>query len=217
MIFLNESISDINIYDYSPLELTIYAGSLNLNKIRSIEYFWYDGTSNTTLYKPITSISNNLEDGDPKKIKQKKVFTNTLSVSSFTNKIKIYTFGSADPIIFNLNVNLNYPNVDYYTTGEYNNPIFENFHLIKTKMFGPENEILYTFEASGYERNYILNSLVNWKIKPKEIIPIKKLNKVFNISEPYNVNFSNNPSISAIPYSFTGNSDSDASLYQLYP
>ena len=41
---------------------------------------------------------------------------------------------------------------------------FDEVHLIGTRMFGTENEILYMFESIN--PNYILPVLVNWKTRP---------------------------------------------------
>ncbi len=50
------------------------------------------------------------------------------------------------------------------STGSY----FNELHLVGTRMFGTENEVLYMFESTN--PNYILPVLVNWKARPIENI-----------------------------------------------
>jgi hypothetical protein len=216
-IVLESDNPTINITDQmSPLTLTINPYDLNLSrKIREIEYIWYDGTIDHITYKPDVIINNIDKGDDPKNFPQTKVFTNTKTLSTFNNIINIYTFGSSEPIVFNINITLNYPNIDNYE-GIYD-PFFENFHLIKTKMFGLNNNILYTFEGNGYNKTYTLMSLVNWKNKPNNILSVSELNKKINILEPYNVNFSNNASVSSTSYLTLSNSDNDNTILRIFP
>jgi hypothetical protein len=198
----------------SPLELTIILTDISVDKkIRAIEYCWYDGTIDYISYKPSASRLP-LESGDPRNFPQTKIFTNTKTVSSFNNTINVYRFGTDELITFNINIKLYYPTISFRSINDFD-PFFSNFNLIKTKMFGLDNNILYTFE--GDSNPYILMTMVNWKKRPEEPISTKKLNKIFNISEPYSKNFSNNPSVSATTYSLLSNTDNTDTISTIFP
>ena len=93
--------------NYAPFLLTvdpfnISSTLLNNKKIRKIDYIWGDGTTTSILYKPDLN-----QDSDPKKYPQtKKFLTKDTTISVYNVIIKIYTFESANPKVFNITLNL---------------------------------------------------------------------------------------------------------------
>jgi hypothetical protein len=195
-IVLNKNIpSIVKTGRFAPYDLTIDARTVGLtNKVVKIEYIWGNGDTETLLLKPTLPTPAN---GDPTKILKKKLFLSkdyTLSVYEIT--VNFYTFGSSEPFTFNITLNLQNPPIDKIS-GSY----FDEVHLIKTRMFGANNTLLYTFESKT--ENNILMSLVDWKSRPPEALPPPPppLPKPYVLLDPFAARFKEmNPHIVTIPY-----------------
>lgn len=76
----------------------------------------------------------------------------------FNTKIKYFYFSNPeeanDSLTFNVNVRVYRPSLKALN-------FFEDFHLISTQMFGPENTMLYNFES--FNPTYLLPVIVDWK------------------------------------------------------
>jgi hypothetical protein len=205
-VYLNSDNQIIS--DYAPFDLTIDPRTLSLShKIRMIEYIWGDGTSDIVKFKPVLGSDNRLpisnEIGDPRNYpKTKEFYSKDLSLSTYVVNVNVYVFGSSDIVTFTILLNLKNPPMDYGV-----DKFFNEIHLIKTKMFGPDNKILYTFQTQN--ENNILMSLVNWKLKPKPIISADKLSKPYNYIYPFTSKFKTltsanvNNEVTIIPYEKT--------------
>jgi hypothetical protein len=194
-IVLSKNIPSIVISGrFAPYELTIDSRNVDLNnKVIKIEYIWGAGEVETVILKPTIPTS----DGDPTKILKKKTFlSKDYNLSTYNITINFYTFGSADPFTFKITLNLQNPPIDKIE-GSY----FDEVHLIKTKMFGSNNTLLYTFESKT--ENNILMSLVDWKLRPPEDLPPPPppLPKPYVLLDPFAARFKEmNPNIVTIPY-----------------
>jgi len=203
-IVLNKNNPNLVVTDYfAPFELTIDPSSISLNKnIRKIEYVWADDDIEIVNYKPnITNIAN----GNPKKTqKVKKFFSNDSNLSVYIIKINVYSFGSETPFVFTITLNLKNPVIDQIPDVSY----FNEVHLVKTKMFGSDNKILYVFETK--DENNLLMSLVDWKLRP--IImppPPPRLPRPYVFLEPFATRYNDpNTNIKNIPYSYNNNPNS---------
>jgi hypothetical protein len=180
---------------FAPYELTIDARNIFFdNKILKVEYIWGNDDIETVSLKPTLP---NPEDGNPINILKKKVFlSKSYNLSVYEITINFYTFGSADPFVFKITLNLQNPPIDKIS-GSY----FDEVHLIKTRMFGSNNTLLYTFESKT--ENNILMSLVNWESRPPESLPPPPppLPKPYVLLDPFAAKFKEmNPHIIRIPY-----------------
>jgi hypothetical protein len=157
----------ISLSGVSPFELTIDPKNIDVpNKIRRIEYDFDDGTIITqSLFGP--EVVGSTETNDPRNF-SKTNFYNLVDEyrKTFTVKTKVYQLGFESPTIFTISLNLTVPTLEGLDGG-----YFEKLHLISTRMFGPNNDMVYVFESEN--PYYILPVLVNWKSRPIEpIIPI---------------------------------------------
>jgi hypothetical protein len=195
---LNYSLSGI----YAPFSLTIDPRNIQtIKKIRKIEYIWGDGTTDIVNYIPIpsTATNDNLpyknDVGSPLNYsKTKNFYSKDLNLSIYNIIINFYCFTVNNPVSsFNLTLNINNPDM----ATRYNS-FFSEIHLLKTKMYGPDDKILYTFQSENEE--YILMTNVNWKLKP---IPILSNNKSLSLPyknlKPFETNYTSNKTINALP------------------
>jgi hypothetical protein len=186
--------------DVAPFTLSLVTSGVSLNgKIRKIECNWDDGTNQTLTYKPKKGTDNTLffpdEIGDPRNtIITKDFYANDYTLSIYYNTINFYIFGSSTPYTFNVVLNLTTPDFQI-------NTIFDDFHLTNTRMFGVNNDILYTFTGyvSSTTNDYTLLTLVNWNKKSNKLTA-KQLNKPYTINLPFLQKFKNNENIETISY-----------------
>lgn len=152
----------------APFTLYLNPSSfLTDSKIYKIEYDFGNGNSDTQTYfysdgyDPTLNHPNDI--GDPRNyIKSNAYFLDDNLSKNITIKVSIYQIGITTPFYYFLQLTLNPPNLDGEIDG-----YFKNIHLISTKMFGPDDKILYTFESD--EPNYILPAIVKWEEDPKII------------------------------------------------
>jgi hypothetical protein len=145
-----------NISGYSPFILTI--DPLNIITTDSpykISYDFGDGIYFDQSL-PLVFINSN---------SQTHLYSlSTVGNKNYNVKVNIYTFGSS-PVEYNINLLLlNSPIETTYTGSSSISGYFNEVHLVGSRMFGPNNDILYMFES--ITPNYILPVMVNWKKKP---------------------------------------------------
>jgi hypothetical protein len=195
-IVLNKNIPSIlKTGRFAPYELTIDPRNVGLtNKVIKIEYIWDKNDIEIVKLKPVLPDPVN---GDPTKILKKKLFlSKDYILSTYEITINFYTLGSASPFVFKITLNLQNPPIDKIR-GSY----FDEVHLIKTRMFGANNTLLYTFESKT--ENNILMSLVDWKSRPPKAAPPPPppIPKPYVILDPFAARFKEmNPHIITIPY-----------------
>ena len=200
-IVLNKNIPSIlKTGRFAPYELTIDPRNVGLtNKVIKIEYIWDKNDIEIVKLKPVLPDPVN---GDPTKILKKKLFlSKDYILSTYEITINFYTLGSASPFVFKITLNLQNPPIDKIR-GSY----FDEVHLIKTRMFGANNTLLYTFESKT--ENNILMSLVDWKSRPPEALPppAPPIPKPYVLLDPFAARFKEmNPHILTIPYKFNNN------------
>ena len=163
-------ISTFVIDSYGPITLIFNPSALNLpRKINRIVYNFDDGTPSITnsFYYSLTSPETNnypypLEPGDPRNFKVTKTFaTNKYFQKTYNVYADIYQVGVYDPFRVLYVININAPEMD--GTNPDGSVFLEEMHLISTRMFGVNDEILYVFETKN--PNYIVPFLLNWEEK----------------------------------------------------
>ena len=111
-------------------------------------------------------------------------------------KVNVYLFGG-NTTTFQINLELLNPNLDYG-----NDNFAKEFHLVKTRMYGPDNKILYVFQSQP--NDYIFMATTSWTDLPMKIETPKSLLKPYKIGAPFEEKlltaFSENSAIKIIPY-----------------
>jgi hypothetical protein len=186
-VILNTTpISEVIIENNGPLTLILNPSALNLpGKINRISYEFSDGTKvvNSFSYQPTSIDTMNLpypeEPGDPRNKKvTKQYFSSSYFSETFTILIYIYQYGKPDPIGILYNVIIKSPEMDGLGDG-----YFEEMHLVSTRMFGLNNNILYIFETKNPD--YVVPVFLNWEQAPQS--KIAQSNVVRNIPRPYRI------------------------------
>lgn len=204
---------------YAPLTLTLDPRNISTNnKIKSIEYIWGDGTSTILNYKPIrndqidVSLPFPNDIGDVRNYAvQKDYFSNIDSNNSYVIQIKVHQFNTDVVDNYNIMLQLTNPPMDYSSI-----KFLDEIHLVKTKMFGVDNKILYTFEAkktdyvshTGVGSNqidpvntYPLMTVINWNdIKPTNVMKAIQNSRPYKIIKPFESKFNSNSGINTFTY-----------------
>jgi hypothetical protein len=175
-----------------PVTITFNPSAINLpKKINRIVYEFSDGSptiDSSFYYSPTSVISNNYpfsaEPGDPRNFSITKTFySSTYFTASFEVLITVYQLGITDPVGIIYNININAPQLD--GDGGY----FEEMHLISSRMFGLNDDILYTFETKN--PNYVVPLQINWNKTPETIVQQTNVSKSslrpYKILEPYEI------------------------------
>lgn len=193
--------SQYNLDFYGPVTLTFNPSALNFsNKINRITYstsyatnYLYENNiiaqTNSFYYSPTSTETANLpyasEPGDPRNFTYTQDF---LSNNYFTNvyvvTISIYQTNVVDPFVIFYQVTIHAPNIDDVSVdvnGDTLSPYFQEAHLISTRMFGTNDDILYTFEALN--PNYTFPVLVNWT--SNQVVPVNNTNIPPTYNTPY--------------------------------
>jgi hypothetical protein len=166
-LLLNTSLNNKVISGYGPFNLSLNPSALNGisgNKLYKIVYTFdnLETVTQTLYYTPSGDLTLpfKFEAGDPRNFKKNKTFylPNTVT-KDFNIKIESYTIGNATPQTINFTLSLSAPKMDGTL-----NAYFSSLHLIHTRMFGPNNNILYVFESK--EPNYFIPIIINWKERP---------------------------------------------------
>jgi hypothetical protein len=164
-IILSNNTNGSVIKGYAPFSLTLNpSGIVGSTKIYKIVYTFDDlsTTSQTLYYTPSSNISLpfRFEAGDPRNFKKEKTFyLPNVFKKDFNIKVESYFVSNPNPSIINFTLSLSAPKMDGTL-----NAYFSSVHLIHTKMFGFDNNILYVFESK--EPNYFIPIVMNWKERP---------------------------------------------------
>ena len=209
-------ISTFIIDSQGPITLTFNPSAINLQrKINRIIYNFDDGSApviNNFYYAPTSfdtfSYPFSSEPGDPRNFKVTKTFsTSQYFQKTFKVIVQIYQFGIQDPTTILYIINVNAPEMDGLNSG-----FFEEIHLVSTRMFGVNDDILYTFETKN--PNYLIPFLLNWKQQARNpvlttnIIPQEQ--RSFKLLQPYELDSINkNPNILNIPLVNSTNKSTD--------
>lgn len=200
---------------YNEFELTLNAPVqikfnpekiITKGKIYKIEYtfnfetgenktqtLFYKPTSDNTLSYPISS-----EPGDPRNYPQTFVYNLTSAFEYLIYAIiKVYEYGAFAPNEILYKINLRAPDL------EGPDGIFNEVHLISNKMFGFDDNIIYTFES--YNPKYILPVLVNWKQDQNVLVEAQKLKRLnlkpYRVLEPFEYDGISNKNVKTIEFS----------------
>jgi hypothetical protein len=190
---------------FAPFTLTVIPKDLsNFNKkVKAIEYIWGDGTSTFVDFKIQLLANQNLpfptESGSPLNYQQThEYYFNDLELSKYIVKINVYFFGKSEVSTFYINLNLknSYLNsLENITDGEY---YFQEIHLVKTKMFGPNNRMLYIFQTIN--PNALLMASLNWaKVYKENTLNNDSIKSFYEFKLPFEEYINTQNSLSAIP------------------
>lgn len=172
---------------YGPFTLSINPSSISLplgRKIYKIEYVYDDlETVKQTLFIAPSSqkVPYSFETGDPRNYKQIKTFyLPNVYKKDYKIIVKTYNIGIVNPSIITFYLSLSAPQMDGTMNG-----FFSSVHLVHTKMFGIDNNILYIFETKN--PNYYIPVIFNWKTRPEAPPPIimDDSYRPFRLFEPY--------------------------------
>jgi hypothetical protein len=175
-ISLKDETATYSLSGYLPCELIISPKKLTdtaSKKIRKIVYEWNDGEIKEIQFKP-TFLSNsytneNLEPLNPKNFDVEKILKpkrENSDVTDFYLKVTLHFFGTTDLKSFNIHFKGYKPNLMGFLSPWNKNYFFEDVFLVDSRMFGPENKLIYVFETKN--PNYILMSTVVWENNPVE-------------------------------------------------
>lgn len=192
----------------APFKLTIDPRDLYAfeNKIKKIEYNWGDGESEDVDFKVFANNDSNLslpfplEVGNPLNFKKDHTFqSKELQPFEYDVTVRVYFFNS--PTIENFNIKIILSNPDLENTI---NGYFDEIHLIKTRMFGPKNKNIFTFQTHKGDKKYITMASINWN---KATVPLnitENLSRTYALVSPLQYKFSSltalNQKIKYIPY-----------------
>jgi len=171
-VYLNSLSAVVN--GFAPFTLTIIPSSVPLtNKIYKIEYNFGDGSIESQLLNPDSDQEN------PAFVAKTHFYILTSSyVQDFQITADFYQFNKSSYDRFNFVLSLSAPSLESLNPASFSSSsyYFKELHLIGSRMFGPENEILYMFE--GIDPDCFLPVLVNWKKRPVPAI-IKQIDSKY--------------------------------------
>jgi hypothetical protein len=181
-----------------PYLLKIDPSNLNYpNYIKKITYYWGDGSMDEVYANISPDVNFNNLLIQPNQTVVEKLYENLTveNLKTINVLISIEFFDSISVPEFIITLNLKNPKLNF--------DLFSSFKLLKTRMFGHDNKILYTFKTINPE--FIAMSLVNWKkSSPTMIMDNQSISsKPYNIVPPSFYNFNNNKDIENIPYEQT--------------
>ena len=170
-----------NISGYSPFSLIIDPSVLTTdNVLYKLSYDFGDGTYLDQLLT-LETLENN-----PKSFLQTHLYSlSTVGQETYNIKVNAYQFGE---ISTEYDISLLVLNPPIETTTTVSSGIsgfFDEVHLVGSRMFGPNNDILYMFESVA--PNYILPVMINWKQKPAlpPVIPSIPDIRPFRVLAPF--------------------------------
>jgi Concanavalin A-like lectin/glucanases superfamily len=164
-VYLNSTTSQ-TITGFSPFTLTINPSGIPLpGKIYKITYDFGDGTF---IERDLTTDNQNFFSNKF----ETYVYNLTSNLQQYYNiQINAYQFNSSYYQNYNINLSLRTPPLESIclaTSSVSAAAYFNELHLVGSRMFGTEDEILYMFESIN--PSYLLPVLVNWKARPIESI-----------------------------------------------
>lgn len=208
--------SEFVINSLGPITITFNPSGIQLpKKINRIVWTFDDGSPDIVksfYYASSSTDTSNLafpeEPGDPRNFSITKTFaTSQYFNKTFTVAAKVYQLGREDYSGIYYTINIIAPDMDGLTSG-----FFEEMHLISTKMFGPNDDILYIFETKNPK--YIVPLLLNWQQTPKAPLAntnVKIINKrPYRLLQPYELDSLNlNPGVKIINFTPSTNESTD--------
>lgn len=219
-------ISTFIIDSYGPITLTFNPSALNLpKKINRIVYNFDDGSPSITnsFYYSLTSPETShypypLEPGDPRNYKVTKTFaTNKFFQKTFNVYADVFQVGIYDPARVLYIINVKAPEMDGQNADS--SVFLEEMHLISTRMFGVNDDILYVFETKN--PNYIVPLVLNWENKSENIVSLSNIEtkpqRSYRMLQPWEIeNINNNSNIKIITEVKSKNPISDNGGYFTY-
>jgi hypothetical protein len=204
------------INNFGPTTITFNPSAIKLpNKINRIVWSFNDGSPDIVksfYYTPTSSDTSKLpypdEPGDPRNFTITKTFaTSEYFNKTFTAQAQVYQLGKPDFVDIFYIINIIAPNMDGLNSG-----FFEEMHLVSTKMFGPNDDILYVFETKNPK--YIVPMLVNWHEIPKAPLADTNIKVIhrrpYRLLQPYELDSLNlNPQIRVIDFVPSSNKAGD--------
>lgn len=186
-ILLTQSLSGTVINSYAPFTLTVNPSAIDgiTKKIYRIDYIFSDTDK---IYQTWFYTASTLSDlpylydvGDPRNYKKSHTFylPNVLK-KEYTINCKIYQSGLSNVIQIPFTVSLSAPKMEGTT-----NAVFSSMHLVYTRMFGADNNILYVFETQS--PRYYIPMIFNWKTRPipPEVVITEEGYRPWDIFEPW--------------------------------
>jgi hypothetical protein len=174
-IVLNPEIVDISLENFSPFVLNIDPSKTEPSKkTYKIVYDFNDGSDLKTILLAASAGKTNsdlpfpFEPGDPRNVPVSHTFylpdetikSYNISISSFPILDQfIGADGFTNYTHYTISLSLSAPFLDSASASISGN-FFEELHLVNTRMFGPNNTILYNFE--GFNPYYLLPTIVEW-------------------------------------------------------
>lgn len=164
----------------SPFTLSIFPSGISTqSKVYKITYDFGDGT----IVDDILSYDN-----DPLNNIKTNVYYLTANLNkSFDVKTYVYQLGTSLSYNYNFSLDLIVPSLEAIDSISQTlcSNYFEEVHLVGSRMFGPNNDILYIFESTN--PNYIIPVAVNWKAKPIEniVAALKDHYRPYRLLEPF--------------------------------
>lgn len=162
----------------APVAVTINPAKISVpSKVYKISYDFGDGTTFDRNLQ-VTSYGSPLSTVQTHFYYLKNSLSQTLTIN-----VNVYCIAASVPQNYTITLNLSAPPLESsifnLTSSLSTQGFFDEFHLIGTRMFGPNNDILYTFESIN--SNYLIPALVNWEARPV----INKTSITINNARPY--------------------------------
>lgn len=219
-------VSTFVIDSYGPITLTFNPSALNLpKKINRIVYNFDDGSPSITksFYYSLTSSETAhypypLEPGDPRNYTITKTFaTNRYFQKTFIVYADVFQVGIYDPVRILYVINVKAPEMDGQNADS--SVFLEEMHLISTRMFGVNDDILYIFETKN--PNYIVPFVLNWESKSEKVVSISNIEtkpqRSYRMLQPWEIeNINSNSNIKIITEVKSKNPISDDGGYFTY-
>lgn len=191
---------------YFPFTILINPVNVKFtNKIKSIEYDWGDGEVDFVDFFPSTEINNRLpfpfEIGNPLNYTKQHTY-NFNGVYQYEVKVNFILFGDDTKYTYSVNLNLSLPTIESLSS------YLSGLNLIKTRMYGPNNTLLYVFQGLTNDVNnkdVILMATTDWSPKQTAAIsPVKTLSRpykfVSSIENAFTSFVPENSAIRIVPY-----------------
>lgn len=175
-IYLTSFVSPLT--GISPFTLTINPSGIEETfigysdkKTYKIVYDFGDGTVETQ-YAGLEQDSEEVSSH----IKTHTYYIKDTSKTNFRVAVSFYQINREDPIEYTCNLNLSIPSLEATSSVNGNN-MFDSVHLVGTRMFGVDNNILYLFQ--GTNPDYLLPAIVNWSSKELVLDEIEEVVREF--------------------------------------
>lgn len=201
----------------APFKLTIDPKDLYgfENKVKKIEYNWSDGEPENVDFKVFANNDSNLslpfplEIGNPLNFKKEHIFqSKDLQSFEYNITVRVYFFNSSIIENFNIKIILSNPDLENTING-----YFDEIHLIKTRMFGPKNKNIFTFQTYKGDKKYITMASINWNKITLPINATDNLSRTYDLVSPLQYKYSSltvlNQKIKYIPYKKTETINND--------